>query len=219
MKKDDQPQVILSDQQKRLVAELVETYGIDAEEVIFFAGDPKPFLTYEATCVIANQLIDLPNIDIEPLETSFVDSLSLKCIVTLPNGWTRSNVGVVNMHETIDGRLMSSQQLYQAASSRAIRNALRTAGIDLIKLHTSRGSDDTTEYTGPDRSSRANLLAQVHVLGTEAGLIGERNDRTAWKSFLFNRYGVESSAVLSEPALADLAAALKTLRPAHKMAA
>lgn len=210
---NNNPQLILSDAQKRLVADLVSAYGIDASEVMYFPDDPKPFLSYEATCIIANQLLDLRDIDIQPIESGFIESLSLKCTLTLANGWTRSSVGVANAKELIDGRPMTPQQLFQTASARAIRNTLRTAGIDLIKLHESQAADSTTEYSGPARDPRSALIAQVHILGKEAGFIGGDGNKGPWRRFLLNRYGVDSSVHLSVEQLGDLAAGLRVLAP------
>lgn len=206
---NNNPQTILSDSQKRLVAELVEAYGIEPSEVIFFSGDPKPFLSYEATCSIANSLTDLREIAIEPVDSTFVDSLSLRCTLALADGRRRSAVGVVNVNESADGKPMTPAQLYQAASSRAIRNALRTAGIDLIKLHELHTSGQL-EFSGPPRSNRASLIAQVHALGTEVGFIVGDN-KAGWKRLLLHRYGVESSAGLNEEQLADLVGALRAV--------
>lgn len=220
--KNSQKQTILSDEQKQLIAELVDTYGIEPSDVVFFAGEEKPFLGYEASCVIANQLLEIQDIDISPIETSFVDSISLKCTLGLPRGHFRSSVGVANINETIDGDRMSQQQLFSLASGRAIRAALRTAGIDLITLHQSRGSDTTAtvEFTGNARDLRSNRLAEVHLLGEEAGLIDRRTgDRSAWRTFLFRRYGIDSSGHLTDANLADLAAVLKTFKPANLAAA
>lgn len=206
------PQVILNDSQKRLVADLVQTYGIEPDEIKFFAGDPKPFLSYEATCVMADRLLDLVAIDIEPVESSFVDSVTLKCTITRHNGTVRSSVGVANVKETADGQPLSTQQIFSLASARAIRNTLRTAGIDLIRTHEARGSAPA-DFTGPARDARSALVAQVHILGKDAGLIEADNGRAAWQSLLFARYGVRSSANLDDVQLADLAAMLRSLAP------
>lgn len=201
------PQTILSPQQTQLVAELVESYGIEQSDVFFFAGDPKPFLSYEATCAVANKLTDLLEITIEPVESTFVDSLSLRCRLTLADGRVRTAVGVVNVAERVGDWAMNPQQLYQTASSRAIRNALRAAGIDLIKLH-EQSQNPPVEYTGPARSNRASLIAQAHAIGTEVGFI-LGDEKGGWKRLLLHRYGVETSAALNEDQLADLVAALR----------
>lgn len=208
-----------------LIAELRDCYNIQPDDITFFPDDPRPFLSYEATCIMANRLMpDLRGIEIEPIESPFSDALSVRCVLTLPSGHTRSAVGVVNFNETLRGEPMGPLQLYQIASSRAIRNALRVASIDLLRLHyaAARAARASAEEApaepasaDPLSSNRLNLLRAVHALGTEAGLIRRLAegvaDRTAWGAFLERRYGVRSSADLSDDLLADLMAALRPI--------
>ena len=213
-------QNILTSEQTALIKELVTEYGIEATEVTFFSGDPKPFLGYEATTVLCNYLTDLHDINIEPVQNFFVDSLPLRCKLTLADGRTRSAVGVANVNETdSDNKKLSEQQIYYLASARAIRNALRASGIDLIKLHIEQKlTGRRIEYSGSPLSNYDNLLRQVHVLGQEADLIiGE--DKGPWRKIIMNRYGVWHSNELNEEQLADFAAVLRTLVPQVKAAA
>lgn len=200
---------VLNDQQQSLAIELAETYGIQPEDIIFFGDDTTPFLSYEATCVLANRLADLQDIDLMPVPSVSADSISLKCVLTLANGRTRGTVGVVNVNETIDGVKMSDSQLLALASARAVRGALHIADIDLMKLHRNE-NNDVLDFKSKTQETR--LIAQAHILGREAGLI-VGDDKTAWYRLLKNRYQVESSNQLSVPYLADLIAVLKTLVP------
>lgn len=208
---------ILTAEQTALAAELTMTYGIEPDDVIFFTDDPKPFLTYEATCVLCNQLSDLHNIEIEKVQSFSDDSLSLKCILTLSNGYVRSAVGTANIKETIEGSAMSEQQAILLASSRAIRNALRTAGIDLMKLHRQATSGEVIDFK--IKTNFASLLGQAHQLGVEALLINGDN-KQAWYLQLGNRYRVNHSNELTEEQLADFVAFLRTLvsQPQRKAA-
>lgn len=204
--------------QLELVSQLVQCYGIEPTEITFFPGDPKPFIGYEATCVMCNALVpEMQEISIDPVAGFASDSLALKCTLRFTDGRIRSATGVANTSEPGEGgEVLSGQQVHQLASSRAIRNALRTAGIDLIKLHQSPGN--VAEFTGP--SNRNSLLAQAHALGTEVGYIAPNHEKSAWRRFLQHRYGVTSSQTLSEDMLADLIAVLRSIRqPVHKVAA
>lgn len=204
-------QKILNHEQTALVAELCETYGIEPDDIIFFSGDERPFLRYEAACVLSNRLVDLQNIELEPVPSIYEDSLSLKCNLTTSDGHVRSAVGVANVNEQFDGAKLSDQQLYQLASARAIRNALKTAGIDLIRLHYQSKSEKRSQ-PAPLRSNTASLLAQAHILGQKAYLICG-DDKSLWYRVLHNRYGVERSSDLSDTQLADLVAFLRSLQP------
>lgn len=208
-------QQILNADQSELIGELTERYGLEPEDIVFFSGDPKPFFTYEATCTLCNQLTDTRDINIEPIKSLCTDSISLRCTLTLADGRTRSAVGVANLMETLEGDKMSEQQTYLLASSRAIRAALRTAGIDLLKLHFST----TNNQLPPSnvKSHFATLIAQVHILGKHAGLI-VGDDKAAWRRVIWNRYQKLHSNELSTDQLADFAAVLSTLVP-QKLAA
>jgi hypothetical protein len=202
-------------QQSQLVSELTERYKISAEDITFFPGDPKPFIGYEATCVMCNDLVPgLTEISIDHT-LSFTDAITLKCTLKFSDGRIRSAVGVANHAEPGEGgEELSQQQLHQLASSRAIRNVLRTAGIDLLKLHSNPTAP--TQFTGP--TNRENLIRQAHALGEENGYINGP-DKGLWRRLLFNRYKVDTSAVLSDSQLADLCSLLQAVRPQAEVAA
>src|SRR5438045_1509044 len=161
------PQNLLSDSQKALVADLVQTYGISPDEITFFHGDPLPLLGYEASCILANTLAPGVDIDVTPIESMFVDSLAMKCEVVFPDRRRRSAVGVVNANEKIGDKVMEPQQRYHAATSRALRNAFRISGIDLLKRHEQRNAGVDGSYpqydqpTYPVKTLRETLLARV----------------------------------------------------------
>jgi hypothetical protein len=228
-------QNVLSNDQRNFVAEMAAAYGIDPSEIMFFSEDAEPFFGYEATCVLCDRLTDLHDINLEPVASSLNDSLTLKCTITLADGRTRSGLGVVNVNERLQGPvsldLLSGQQLYATASARAIRSALRTAGINLLKLHAAakRGTGGV-EFTGGPQDEKASLLRQVHALGNETGYIFENwvegadgnrsfTDKTGWRRILRTRYQVEASSELNVAQLADLAAFLRTQLPLQKAAA
>ncbi|MBX7170180.1 MAG: hypothetical protein K1X72_04430 [Pyrinomonadaceae bacterium] len=204
--------------QAQIAADLCLTYGIDEEEIIFFGDNPKPLLSYEATCVLCNQLTNLKGIQIEPVASPFQDSFTVRCILTLNNGDKRESWGVTNKNEIVDGATLSESQIFQSASSKAIRNALRAAGIDLIRLHNQMKNGENELIYSPTKNAITTLLAQAHILGKEAELIildpvTKQVDKTAWHRLIRNRYGKNHSNELSEAALTDFVAVLKTLVP------
>lgn len=205
---------VLSAEQAAIVKEFGDLYGIEPEEILFFEGSKRPFFTYEATCALVNLITDVQNIEIEMYEAGFEDAIAIKCSLTLPNGKHRSAVGVVNINETIDGLKMNDQQLFQLASARAIRNALRTAGIDLLRCH-NENNGNTLDFK--PKSNFAALLGMCHALGKEAGLI-VGDDKTAWRTILQNRYGVSRSNELTDEQLSDFQAVLQSLAPKAKSA-
>lgn len=211
----------LTADQERFVDELVAAYGIDRSDVTFFPNVPQPFLGYEAQTALANQLADIRDIDSSVEPATRADAVTIKCRLELANGCTRSGIGVANTGELgADGKPMTHQQQLYTATSRALRNALRAAGYDLIKMHHAAASGEEYEWCGVSKveSPRTILLRQVHVLGEEAGLI-RGQDKTLWHSYLVNRYQRKHSGDLDLVQLADLAAVLRAMTTPVRIAA
>ena len=213
-------QQIFTPEQRALKIELVTTYGLDPEEIIFFSADADPFFGFEACCILCNKLADLHDINTDLPASQFPDSVPVKVSITLADGKTRSSVGVANKGETDgDGNELNSEQIFYLACGRGLRNVLRIANIDLVKLHRERTTGVVEpQFSGSPLSNYDNLLRQVHVLGQEADLI-IGDDKGPWRKIIMNRYGVWHSNELNEEQLADFAAVLRTLVPQVKAAA
>lgn len=214
----NQKQNNLTETQEVFASELSMTYGIDREDILFFGNDPKPFLSYEATCVLCNQLTCLKGIQIEPVASPFQDSFTIRCTLTLENGDKREAFGVTNKNELVEGKQMSESQIFQSASSKAIRNALKAAGIDLIRLHNQMKNGENLFDFYPANNSYNSLLRQAHKLGEEAELIvydpaSKTHHKAGWYRLIKNRYAKNHSNELTEVELADFVAVLKTLVP------
>jgi hypothetical protein len=213
-------QKILNGEQTKLVVELTQDYGIKPEDIIFFTDSPEPFFSYEANCYLLNQLTDVVGIELQPVPSIAGDSISSRCELTFPGGKTRSGIGVANLAETLDGATMSEEQTRWLSESRAIRTAVRTAGIDFVKLH--REVRQGEQQSGTVKSTRATLLAQAHKLGRDMGFIFDEDGKTnksLWRRLITNRYSVDSCEDLSDEYLADFVAFLNSMRPIRKAAA
>ena len=213
-------QKILNGEQTKLVVELTQDYGIKPEDIIFFSNSAEPFFSYEANCYLLNQLTDVVAIKLKPVDSIAGDSISTECELTFPGGKIRSGIGVANLAETLDDQTMSEEQTRWLSESRAIRTAVRTAGIDFVKLH--RAARSGEPQTGTMKTNRATLLAQAHVLGRDMGFIFNDDDgkvnKKLWRQFIHNRYSVDSCDDLNDEWLADLVAFLNTIRPIRKAA-
>lgn len=221
-------QHVLNTDQKNFIAEMAATYGIDPDEIMFFSDTDKPFFGYEATCILCDRLAELPAIDLNPVDSILPDSLSVKCSITLADGRVRSGLGMVNLGETLDDKPLSATQLLATASARAIRSALRSAAIDLFRLHReSKRGPGGIEYSGPPITERQRLIREVHALGYETGYIFDVShdggakvpDKTGWRRILETRYHTDSSADMTDADLADLASFLRSQRPRFDRAA
>lgn len=216
----------ISPKQAELVQELVEAYGIDPAKVRFFNDEPEPFLGYENDCIVLNRIApDVRGITPTAQISPFADSIGVRVELEFADGQKRSGLGVANLNECDEhGEVLSSTQILLMAQARALRAALRTAGISILQLHRRHKLNSTVAEMPAPKTERAALLAQVHALGYEAGLIkswtgpdGSNNtDKSHWRSYLMHRYGVSSCDQLSNELLADLAA---SLRPVAKKAA
>jgi hypothetical protein len=212
-------QTILNGEQTALVVELTQDYGIKPEDIIFFSTSADPFFSYEANCYLLNQLTDVVAIDLSPVPSIAGDSISTKCELTFPGGKIRSGIGVANLAETLDGQKMSEEQTRWLSESRAIRTAVRTAGIDFVKLH--REARSGVKQNAEVKSNRATLLGQAHKLGRDMGFIWDEDgkaNKSVWRRLISNRYSVDSCEELNDEYLADFVAFLNTIRPVRKAA-
>jgi len=207
----NEPRKVLSAEQTALVTELVEAYDIEPESVLFYDDSTKPFLMYEASAILANFLAKISSIEIEPIPPVSEDAISVRCALTLSNSLYRSAVGAANTAERINDNEASYAQLYNLAASRALRNALKAAGIDLIKRHfAAKAGTDGLELKV--KSNYKSLLDQAHAIGAEKGLI-KGPDKSLWYHELWSRYKVAHSNQLTEEQLADFVAFLKAYEP------
>ncbi len=203
MKNLNLAQTILADQ-------LVDEYGINREDILFFDEKPEPVLMFPANCALLNRLVNPANIQDLPYETGSPDTVAREVIITLADGRQRASVGVVNLRETIEGKEMSDPQRKELAASRAMRGALLLANIDLIKIHQSGGN--LLEFT--TKTNKASLLGQAHLLGRELFWIVKTDDgeeKAAWHFQLKIRYGKDHSNELSDVQLADFCAFMRGL--------
>lgn len=213
-------QKILNGEQTKLVVELTQDYGIKPEDIIFFSDSAEPFFSYNANCYLLNQLTDVVGIELSPVPSIGGDSISTSCKLTFPGGKVRSGIGIANLSETLDGEKMSEEQTRWLSESRAIRTAVRTAGIDFVKLH--REARTGEKQTSQIKSNRSTLLGQAHKLGRDMGFIFDEDgtpNKKLWRQLIRNRYSVDSCEDLNDVYLADFVAFLNTIRPLRKEAA
>jgi hypothetical protein len=195
------------------IVDAFAAYGVEQSDIIFYSDKAEPFFTYEATAALCNQLTDIKTIDVEPV-TGFAKTTAIRCRLGFDNGNSRSGVGVVNHNETIDEQVMNEHQRVALASARAIRNALKASGINLLKAHLQ--IQQTGELAVPTVDMlRSKHLGESHHLGKEIGFItvNERTnqtDKTAWYNIIFKRYGRNSSGELTNDELSDFVAFLRS---------
>ena len=198
-------------EQMQLVSEFTQDYGINPDQMTFFGDDPRPTFDAEAGAHLARVLANATGVAIGPAAIELKDTIRMECGLTFDKFFS-SGTGSAHVKEQVGGEEMSLPQLERLASSRAMRSALVYAGIDLLKLHRQKRSG-VIQFSGPEKSNRDRLLAKVHILGKEVGLISEDGSKLGWKMSLRRMYGVDSSAGLQDPQLEDFAAWLNSLKP------
>ncbi len=204
----------LTQHQSELIQILVTAYDLDEKEILFFDESTDPFFTYNASCLLINQLVNPRDIQNLPFEAENTDSIARQIVITLGDGRTRSSVGVVNLRETIFGVEMSDAQRQELAAARGMRGTIRLFGLDLMKLHFSDGQVLDFKV----KTNKASLLGQAHQLGKLlCWIVG--TEKSAWYIQLKTRYNVEHSNELSETQLSDFVAFMRGLLQPQKLAA
>ncbi len=209
----------LNAQQAGIVAEFCTSYRIEPEDITFFDNDPQtPFFGYEASCVLLNELTDIIEIEIEPVAAVSPDTVSRRCRLVFPSG-SSSFIAAANVNEKDDdGKPFSPQQIEWLADSRAIRGAIRTKGLNLLRLHwDSKEDHDGEDAKTLSRSPRSAAIAQAHILGNEVGLIVGKN-KSLWYQTIDQRYGVRHAGELDGGQLADFIAFMQALKPKARAA-
>lgn len=204
-------------EQMQLVSEFTQDYGINPDQMTFFGDDPRPTFDAEAGAHLVRVLGKAKGVAIGPAAIELKDTIRMECGLSFDDFFA-SGVGSVHVQEKIDGAEMSLPQLERLASSRAMRSALIFAGIDLLKLHRQKRSG-VVQFTGPDKTNRDRLLARIHILGKEFGLIDSNGLKDRWRGILMRLYGVDSSQLLKDEQLEDFAAWLGGLAPEKAKAA
>lgn len=127
---------ILTADQQQLVNELIQIHGLDASQISFENGEITPIFDYEALSMLSLKLTDIQDIDVAIVSVS-QNSVTARCIVTLPDGRTRRIEESAYLDETLhDGSKIDSFKLAeQIAIARATRRGIRSVGVNLFHAH------------------------------------------------------------------------------------
>ena len=197
---------VLTIAQDDLVKELIETYGLEAEQIGFEGDDANPILDYEALCVMRINLTDFQDVQIsEPVINIEQKSVSVKCTITLRDSRT------VNVSEDValgdpkpDGKLIETiREAKVFARARAMRFAIRTAGVNLMRAHRDfmkTGKVATASPVDP----RTPIYQEVHLLAAKLGFI-QGKDKSAYEGYIAEMFeGRTSSKDLNDIELQKL---------------
>lgn len=181
--------------QKKIVDELVGAHQIDPSDVSFDGDDLTPIFSYEAVCLLSLKLTDIRHIDCAIAPWRDDKFATVSCTVVLPDSRSRTTQGTAQVNEPFyDGSTVENySQACMLAQARAVRCGLRSVGINLWRAHKAfmETGNPVAAHTNDD--PRSPLYREVHVLGTEIGLIVD-GDKTGYQQFLAESYDGRQSA-------------------------
>lgn len=170
---------ILTLQQEEFVAECVEHYGIDPEQIKFEGEELKPIFDKEARNRLRLVLTNISAIEEEEpsvKETLGLTLVSVKVIGRSTEGHLAKQVGTAIVGEKLkDGTTIADiTEAQNVASARAERRVLRALGIDLVKAHRSYLASGAIT---PGQQEFADPIGrQIKALATETGHISDAGD-------------------------------------------
>lgn len=202
--------------QEEIATRLAADYDIDAERILFLNEErpEEPWLSAEALITIARQSGNFQAIDesfdqlIEPLKQVVHRAAVFD---RAGHTYTRSGVATIGERTDIDDHALAAGRAVAAALTAAGFNPLRPGSV--VSLH-ARQSTETHAHTD-EASSRNEDLKRIHVIAERKGLIVQRIggewDRTGYRRFLEENYGVRTAAAFNATERASLINALDRL--------
>lgn len=192
--------------------QLEREYGINPKDVPILDGEP--WLTSNQLAMIARRDGSFSSIDVDFKEhVSELNQVVWRATVIDKESRIFCRSGVATIGERLPTGAQASE--HELAASRALRSALAMAGFDVLKggSAVSLKSSGRIEMAEDETTTRYGQLRQIHTLAEKLGLIlpakqGEKRDMTKYKAFLLERYGLESTAGMSESERASVIASL-----------
>ncbi len=181
----------LSKEQTELVNEFVGVHGLEARQISFDGNSTEPIFDYEALNFLRLRLTDLQ--DTDPWIAERNESLGIvtaKCTATLTDGRTASDLGSAQIGEILhDGtQIENFMRAEPVALARALRRAIRSAGINLLRAHRNFMKTGEIACGGIDEEFNSKIGKEIHALAGEWGHL-KRNDKTAYQDFIENVFG------------------------------
>jgi hypothetical protein len=210
--------------QYALIQELCDVHGLQADQISFDGSELNPIFDYEAVCALSLKLTDIADIKsrmleptTEPFGSGQVRISNAECTVTLPDGRTRTCVDSAQLGETVAGRIYDTPRKADGlAQNRSVRRGIRSVGVDLYEAH--RKFMDTGELAAghTDHDPRLPNYREIHVLGTELGLIVD-GDKTGYRRMMGEMFdGVTSSKELNDIQLRQFLVGLRAMAGAKR---
>ena len=213
---------ILTAEQTAIVAEYVEMHNLDASQISFEGKEIKPIFDYEAVCALSLKLTDIQDISCEISERDFeYRVVSAKCVVTLPDGRTRTSEDSAAIGDVIgDGKTIETMRLAEnVAQARAVRRGIRSVGINLANAHTNFKLNLSISKGSTDYDPRQTQYNEIHLYAEKAGFIVGK-DKSEYQMFIAEQFDGRASAKdLNDLELQRLLVAMRSFARLSKKAA
>lgn len=209
--------------QQRIIDELCTVHGLDPSQISFDGIDDTPIFDYEAVCILSLKLTDIRDLDCsiidrtiyQPEGESPAQVSTAKCVVTLPDGRTRSVQETAFCGEVAGGyKVETVRDADGLAQNRASRRGIRSVGINLWRAHQAFMRDGQKANGSTDINPRQTFYNEIHVLAEKIGLIIDGN-RDQYEYYLAESFGgITSAKDLSDEQLVILRNSLRAMASA-----
>jgi hypothetical protein len=210
-------------QQESLVGEFVTTYGIDADQVVFFDDTAAPFFLFEALAQIIGVLGNFREVAVTHPEIDEKNgNATCEAALTLEDGRVVRSFGSSFVGDILPGKEVADfQTAFDLARARALRSALRLAGFDPVKRHeqSKRGEKAGTPTISPEEERRNRELAEIHALAAEADLIKGEDKSAYYRQLSVFFPHVSSAGDLNTKERAQFIAMLRGIKSARERVA
>lgn len=210
---------ILTADQQQLVNEFVIAYGLDETQISFEGSDLNPILDYEALSVMRVKLTNFRDVKVgEPIHNVAENSVSVSCVITLADGRSIDVSEKVYAGDLMpDGSTIETRrQMETFARARAMRFAIRSAGVNLVRAHREflkTGEVATGNLVDPRYPQYQEINAIAYKLGLKKKRDDKTEDREEYEKVLAENFdGRTSAKELDDVELKRFALLLRTLQ-------
>ncbi len=205
---------LLTPRQFQVARDLKARYGVNS---VKFAGDsPYPILDADSLVQAAKAAIcDLTRIEVEIANVDRVHGYITTKAAVQVGGKTYTHAGVCLVPENLEtGEVVEDYQTaYAIAAGRALRKVLRLAGFDPAAEYREPATPVQIEIN--PREARQSLVAELHILARELGMVSDEGDEHDYREFLGNSFQVRTSVELSDSQLQTAVQMLRSRKAAR----
>lgn len=186
-------------QQQQLKQEFAEDYGIELDRFDDESGEPS--FSFEQLQLLLLRLCD--EIAENEVEPSFTDlstgEVTARTVFQLKAGLRVVRTGKARIGQTLrSGETIDDEaQALGLAKLNSFRDACRAIGFNPLAAHRARRAGvEPPPVDATGTADSAGRGRELHALANEAGLI-RGADRTPYRKWLLERFGVNTSAALN----------------------